>query len=153
MNPLDAFPSAEPEEPWDDLSLAEQAAALAPEPWAPAHVDPEGLTALPEDFPVEDPFGTLRESSRRVIATMHERAHCRTKNCALDNRGVLADQVAEMAVDAISELQGVAAVLFAHGEPLVAELLIDSLCVLTEDILKPFLTSAGIDSEVGGEDD
>lgn len=151
MNPLDAFPTAEPEEPWDDLSLAEQAAEFHPGVWEPAHVDPEGLTALPDDFPVEDPFGGLRESSRRVIAIMVEKAHCRTKDCALDDRDVLAEQVAEMAVDAIGELQGVAAALFAHGEPLVAELLIDSLCTLTEDILKPFFDSVGLDSEIGGE--
>lgn len=151
MNPLDAFPSAEPDEPWDDLSLAEQAAEFHPGVWEPAHVDPEGLTALPADFPVEDPFDGLRESSRRVIALMQEHAKCRNKDCALDDREVLAQQVAEMVQDAISELHGAAIALHAHGEPLVSELLVDALCALAEDVLAPFFESAGLDSEIGGD--
>ncbi len=82
MGLLDAFAEPEPE---DQPSLMEEAARYAPAPWQPAHVEPEGATPLPSDFPVADPFCNPRvEKFKRIMA---EHAVCRTKNCARTDSG------------------------------------------------------------------
>lgn len=147
MGMLDQFPE-QPADPWQDLSLAEQAAAFEPPVWQPAHVEPEGVTPLPEDFPVLDPCAR-RPETQRIMAVFAEKAKCKTKECGLDDREVLAEQAAELYVEGIESIQAVAIALYAHGETMLAEAIVDNLVCMSADLIKPFLDSAGIDSEIG----
>lgn len=145
MSLLDHFP--EDEQPAEDWSLMEEAAQFAPPLWKPAHVEPEGLTTLPEDFPVLDPFGGERPRLARLREALIEYAVCKTKDCPLEDREVLVRGIAQLSVQYIEDVQSIVAVLFAHGETLVADLVLQNIDALTEDILRPFFESVGLEVE------
>ena len=138
------------DQPAEDWSLAEEAAQYAPPLWSPAHVEPEGITPLPEDFPVLDPF-VSNPRIERFKSLMREHAVCKTKDCALDERKRLAKEVAEEVAESIGGLRRVAVVLWAHGETLLSEIVAEQVDHLVYDIIKPFAESAGI--EIGDEAD
>lgn len=140
MNLFEHF--SEDEQPAQDWSLAEEAALHAPPLWAPAHVEPEGVTPLPWDFAVADPF--LNPRVEKFKSLMAEYAVCKTHNCALDDRETLVTHAGMEAAEAIGELRAVCVALWAHGETLAAEAIAAAVDSIVNDILKPLLESAGV---------
>lgn len=133
--------TAEPEEPWDDLSLAEEAALHAPEPWThPATGDTR--SALPADFPVQDPFQDTKEAAH-LLGYLRSQ-HCAKQDCVLDDPRRLAEGIASLVVDGCSTLQACATALWAHGEEMLAEEIVRRLDSLAMDLLKPYLVRQGL---------
>lgn len=132
--------TSEPEEPWDDLSLAEEAALYAPRPYVRRTQD--SVSPLPADFPVTDPLPRA-EGAQFLIDSM-QRERCRTADCPLDDPETLAQSVANLCVDALGTIQACAAGLHAHGEQLLAEEIIVLLDELVQELLRPYFERNGL---------